>query len=283
MSRFSGVCDLFDHIMMEKTYDKGRYLVSDELECFNIFKEKTKGVIHQHKEVEVSEYNQKFVEEHCEFFEVIPHTKIVEDKRLKNKQKEVTTYTYKYYGTEYKTLKELNKHGVYIVIDIPFDTLLDIIPYYPYVVTFCTSNNNEEVVYISEKSEVERNSCYTYGWGGSWRYYDKELQKHYLEVCKDYFLYKIDERTKTAPIKDLKPFDGNYYKMAIDGEIDYMHDVDYVWDKDESTAHWTSPSVLDKNTILLHKRDVEYYLKGDIEKGIVKIKYVESCEFPKGF
>ena len=56
MSRFSGKCDLFDHMCMEKhrtkdgsdkkeDLEKASVLYSDPVECFEIFKKKTGGVL----------------------------------------------------------------------------------------------------------------------------------------------------------------------------------------------------------------------------------------------
>lgn len=283
MSLYSGKCDLFDHIMMQKTYDMGRYKVSDELECFNIFKEKTGGVIHQHKEIEVTEHNLDFIAEHCKDFWAIPHKQIVKDKRLKKGEKEVTTYTYQYFGKEYKDLKEINKQGVYITIDIAFDTLLDLIPYYPHIVTFSASSEGKQVVYISNESYAIRERDDHFKWGGSnlWEYYNKRLQEHYLEVCERYFLYKIDERTKLIPIENYEKHNENYYKITLDNEIDYMHPVEYVWDDNDRHSRWSGPIILDKHTILLHKTDIERCLADDIKDKKVKLKYIENCEFPK--
>ena len=120
MSRWSGKCDLYDTIMMlhhrtkdgsdkKEDLDKASVLYSDELECFNEFKEKTGGVIHQHQKIKVTLLNQELVEKKCKSFKIIKHTKEVEDKRFKETKRTDTYYTYEYWGKEYKDLKELNK------------------------------------------------------------------------------------------------------------------------------------------------------------------------------
>jgi len=285
MSLFSGCYDLYNYMMSEKTYEFDSFRKSDELECFNIFKERTGGVIHQHQEIEVTGYNQDYVEKHCPEFKVIPHKTAVKDGRLKTKQKEITTYTYEYYGKEYKTLKELNKHKVYITIDIHFNTLLDIIPYYPHSIKFATSSEDKEVIYISKESQIlsEKNSFYKWGGGSAWEYFTKRLQEHYLEVCQKYFLYKIEERTKIIPIAGYEEYDDSHFKLTIENGIDYMHSLYYVWDDNKPHTHWTCPEMLDEHTILLHNEDIKGLLADDIKSGIVKIKYVEKCDFPKDY
>ena len=57
MSKFSGKCDLYDHIMMEKTYPDSKnpnILISNELECFEIFKKRTGGKLYQHLKIELT-------------------------------------------------------------------------------------------------------------------------------------------------------------------------------------------------------------------------------------
>lgn len=204
MSRFSGKCDLRDHISgLGGWYDRdgnpvkfgqeGVYCYySDEMQDFEEFKKRTGGVIHQHKKVKVSECNQDEVVKHCPYLKIIPHTQVVVDKRYKEGKREITTYTYEYWGKEY-TLKELNKHGVSVVLDIHFDTLLDLIPYYPYIVSFAACGDGKETVFISNESFVieERDDRIERGvFSDYWESYVKELQEHYLEVFEKYYQNK---------------------------------------------------------------------------------------------
>ena len=58
-----GKYDLYDHICMKKMYpsnpeNPNGTLVSDIMECFDVFKEETGGVIHQWVKTEVNEFNQ---------------------------------------------------------------------------------------------------------------------------------------------------------------------------------------------------------------------------------
>lgn len=200
-SVYSGKCDLFDWMGgLAGWYDKdgnpvefgtegvGVYY-SDEYQDFLEFKKQTDGVIHQHKKIKVDEFNQDFIAKHCSQFEVIEHKSQVQDKRLKNTLREKTTYTYKYWGKEY-TLKELNKHGVYITIDIHFDTILDLIPYYPYIVMCGSHYDGKSYIVISNEPfpVEERDDHYKCGYDSKmWEYYNKKLQEHYIEIVLKYF------------------------------------------------------------------------------------------------
>lgn len=295
MSKFSGKCDLYDHISMLKyrtkegsdkkeDLDKAQVYYSDELECFNIFKERTGGILHQHKVMTVTPYNYEEVTKLTEGkFIAIPHTRTTADKRSKTGERTEIYYTYKYWDKEYITLKELNKHKVYITIDIKFDTLLDLIPYYPYIVSVCYSIDNKEIVYISQESFVdsERDSHLEHGWYSDyWQHYKKELQKHYLEVCQQYFLYTLKDRECFITIKDYKPYDNDYYIIKTDYDIDYMHEPEFIWPDGVVKSHWTSPKFLKDNLILISKQDIDYYLKENIKKQTILIRYIKKCEFP---
>jgi hypothetical protein len=160
-------------------------LYSDEYRDFLEFKKRTGGVLHQHKVLTVTPWNHDEAVKLCPELEVIEHKRIVPDKRQKSGQREDVYYTYKYWGKEY-TLKELNKRKVYITIDIHFDTLLDLIPYYPYIVTMSCGNT----VYISSQSYVDDmlESHLEHGYYSDfWQRYKKNLQDHYREVVLTWF------------------------------------------------------------------------------------------------
>ena len=190
MSCFSGKCDLYDHMMMEKMYpkkDNPNILESDEFECFEIFKKRTNGIIYQHKKVEVTELNQHFIESKCNFLELILHEEIIPDARCKEGIRLKSWYTYKYANVEYKNLKELNKKGVYVSLPIKFDTILDLIPYYPYIISCCASSPEGETIYISKKSYIDEQIDSYLKTGRSLdflNHYKKELQNHYIEIVK---------------------------------------------------------------------------------------------------
>lgn len=287
MSVFSGKCDLFDHISFEKMYNNGSYKVSDELECFEIFKKRTGGKIYQHYLVKVTELNQDKVKDYCKDFDFTKIETKVPDKRMKEGFKIITSYTYTYYGTEYKSLKELNKHGVYIEQEITFNTLLDIIPYYSYVIAFSASDENSEHVVIANESYPmsEFNDGLKYGTFFRFPNWENQrLQEHYIEVCKKYFLYKVEERTKQIDIVGIKPLHNKWYELILPKAVDYMHEdeLKYVWKDGNVKTHWCNPKMKEgePNVLLLHESDVENFLAEDIKTGNVVIEYVETCDFP---
>lgn len=112
-------------------------------------------------------------------------------------------------------------------------------------------------------------------------HYRKELADFYLEVCREYFLKDIEERTQVEFInKDAlkKDADSNYI-LNVDFDVDYMHDIEYVWNDGKRHTHWNSPLFIEGNKIKLSQIDVENYLKEDIENKFVSIKYVSKWNF----
>lgn len=280
MSIYSGKCDLADHIAGQGGwYDHngkpvkmgegiGAYY-SDEMRDFEVFKKRTGGVIHQHKHLKVDEFNQEFIAKKCPQFKVIKHVNKIEDKRSKSGYKEKTTYTYEYYGKEY-TLKEINKKGIYITVDIHFNTLLDLIPYYPYIVSIAVSSGDKEKVYISNESfvESEYNEHLQHGWESNLTaYYRKELQNHYQDVVLRYF------NPKGREVREELHFDENR-QAHTDFEIDPNFAVEWYFEGDKK-SHWTSPKVIDNHTIEISEEDYKYYLGHT-----VKVFYVRYEEYP---
>lgn len=219
MSAMSGKCDLLDHILMEKMYDLGNIKKSDELECFNIFKQKTGGVIYQMIKVPFTEWNfDKFAEiEKAKENTTYKLEKKVEyldvpDKRCKSgfRKVEDVTYCADYFGrvVEAKTIEELNKQvNYYFRKEIKFDTIFDILPYYPYIVSTAYSNHNKEYIVISNKSFVESEFEDLLKGGyisGMYNYYKKDLQAHYKELIDKYgdelfnpdYKYNSEDRSK---------------------------------------------------------------------------------------
>ncbi|MBO7212632.1 MAG: hypothetical protein J6V44_16740 [Methanobrevibacter sp.] len=265
MSIYSGKCDLCDHIGgMGGWYDRDGNPVkfgdenvhvyySDEMQDFIEFKRRTGGVMYQHMRIEVTEFNQNFVAKKCDAFKVIEHIEKVKDKRLKSGEREKKTYTYEYFGKEYKTLKELNKKHVYITKEIHFDTLLDVIPYYPYIVSTCYSDKDKMVVYLSKHSYVDEQEESAYKWGreGNFaaHYSRKELQDHYREVVLRYYNPAGREQIELVSFNEegvgyvSNPIDTNFYVK---------------WKFDKPTSFWTSPEVIDadKGIIKMSKNDL---------------------------
>lgn len=291
MSRFSGKCDLADYIMGKGGwYDKEctpitfgqkgiNVYYSDEMKDFEAFKKETNGVLYQHHKIEVDEYNLKFVKDHCSKFDYYEEKNLAKDKRTKSGEKEIRYYKFKYWDQEYFSFKKLNKQGVYITTEIHFDTILDLIKYYPYIVTAAYDGK----VFISNRSHVDKNyeENLQFGREGLKEFYDQALAKHYFEVCRDYLCYKLEERTTIIPINYLTKkleADSNYYLFVETDKIDYNHPIEYIQESGRNYLFWSSPKYYDNSIIELSAQDVENFLKEDIENGKVKIKYVKMPE-----
>ena len=201
MSEFSGKCDLFDHISgLGGWFDKDgnpvqfsdpnvHVLYSDEWLDFLEFKKRTGGVMYQHKKIKLTPWNHEEIKKLCPDFNYQEHTRTVQDKRVKSGEREEKYLTYTYWNKEY-TLKDLNKRGIYITIEIKFDTLLDLIPYYPYIVAMSFCTEGKQTVYLSERSYVdeELDDHLEYGWYSDfWQYYKKKLQDHYKDVVLEHY------------------------------------------------------------------------------------------------
>lgn len=193
MSRYSGKCDLYDHIMMEKMYpkdDNPNIQVSDEMECFNIFKQKTGGKIYQKFLLKLTEHNIDKEIEKVNNPNILSKRINKTERNSKKGKVEVKHTVYVLYGTEYKSLKELNNHGYYSTREIIFDTLLDIIPYYPYIIGFSYSSGETEHIVISSRSFIDdqRKELLELGLDCSYyNHYEKDLQKHYIDVVNRYY------------------------------------------------------------------------------------------------
>lgn len=289
MSRFSGKCDLYDHISgMGGWYDKDGNPVkfgqegvvayySDELQDFREFKRRTGGVIYQQKYVKkIDEHNQDFITSRCKAFKIIKHVDKVTDKRKKDGYREDVSYTYEYWGKEY-TQKEINKRGVYITVEIHFDTLLDIIKYYPYIVSACCSDEDKMTVYISNKSFVEEEyeSHLQYGWdSGMKAIYDKELAEHYLEVVREYYIKDLDERETFISVADGFDYeDDKYVYFKTKYRIDDLHKAEWSFSDNVMRTHWNDPKIVDSHTIKIDKANLRY-MEDAIKDEHVWIKYV---------
>lgn len=280
MSQFSGKCDLYDHISgCGGWFDRDGNPVkfgqegvscyySDEMLDFLAFKKATNGVLHQHKKITLTNYNHEDVKKLCPQFDYVEHIKVVLDKRQKSGQREEKYLTYTYYGKEY-TLKELNKKGIWITIDIKFNTLLDLIPYYPYIVSASCGGT----VYISEQSYVdeERDDHLEHGWYSDfWQYYKKELQEHYKEVVLEYY-----NPTGRQVKEDLMVYEE-------DGKlvVKTTYAIDDAWaikvDRTKHSCIYSSPKIISERLI-----DVSNIWPGEVKPGEnLPIEYVKY-EAPK--
>ena len=192
MSQFSGKSDLADTIFMQKMYpmypdNPNSPLTSDEMECFNIFKEKTGGKIHQHFKLELNEYNIDSEIKRVNNSNLLSAVTVYETNSKDSKNSTV----YKYWGKEFRSLKELNKKGYYATKTIYFDTLLDLIPYYPYTVSFLSGGEDGKLfVVISGQSyvDVQEEEARKYGYDNQMvAHYRKSLQEHYIEVVNKHY------------------------------------------------------------------------------------------------
>jgi hypothetical protein len=103
----------------------------------------------------------------------------------------VDNEVYHYWGKPYKSLKEINKKGYYASKTIVFDTILDLIPYYPYIVSFMSSEEDCKMFvvisgqsYVDHQEEEARKHGYNIEMTN---YYRKALQEHYVEIVNKYF------------------------------------------------------------------------------------------------
>lgn len=270
-----GKYDLYDHIrnIVLKPKDGSNVEESDIMECFNVFKERTGGVIYQHKKVVVSEYNAELIAKYYPFFKVIEHKKIKEDKRFKEGKKELTTYSYEYYGKEYKTLNELNRHGVWIEFPIKFNKIVELIPYFPYIITACSSSENKEHIIISKESYIETllDEYLKYGLNSAEAifYWNRQTLGN---VTQDIILNYLGDYKERVVIKEYKiNKENDNFIIKLDEPIDVNFDVEII--KDNKLLVWGSPEIIDDYTISLKNSIVNI---GNAK--YIKIKYIKRRE-----
>lgn len=280
MSQCSGKYDLFDAMSGSGGwFDKNGNAVkmgqegvsvyySDPMKDFEAFKKETNGVIYQHIKVKVDLWNQDYVKEHCKGFDFTKRSEIREDKRFKGGKKKSDHYTYTYYGKEYKNLKELNKHGVYITKSIYFDTILELIPYFPYIVTSMSYRDGKACVIISDRSYAD--TCFReHQWKGTeelFHHYRKNLTDFTKSIILDNFSdYKertIDEEFKIDKSQDK-------YIVHLEKPVDYNFDIEVP--TEEGHHLWSSPKILDDNTL-----DVTHTLLDIDKRSTIRLKYVSK-------
>ena len=275
-----GKYDLYDHICMEKTHlrdpnNLNSPLVSDIMECFDVFKERTGGVLYQHYKVEVNDLNKFQIEKKCPFLNIIEYKSIKEDKRYKDSKKEIINYSYKYYDKEYSSLKELNKKGVYFTKEIEFDNIFELIPYFPYIIASMSSHDDKEVIFISKESYIDKRYKEDIRYGNDGDYWNHYYRKTLADITKDIILkYFSDykERTIKEELKVIK--ENDKYIVHTSKDIDYNFEAKVDEDnKDKIVCYSLTPKYIDKNTLDvsatyfdINKRDkivVKYVYKGD--------------------
>ncbi len=190
MSRFSGKCDLYDTMMMEGFFEED----DSELNCFEILKRKTNGTIYQEFKLELTPFNIEFEvkKRHNPNYLNIEHNIIkVPDKRCKSGFREVDKSTYTYLFKKYDNLDDINKLGYHARKEIKFDTLLDLIPYFPYTIKTMSASYDSACIVLSDRSYVDVHEEMLRQGGfdcsDSINNYRKELQNHYLYVINKYF------------------------------------------------------------------------------------------------
>lgn len=168
MSRFSSKCDLYDQI----------YAFADssltELECFNNFKKRTGGVIYQSFKVNL-EPQKRLLDMWIEKG-LVPFI-----------EKKDGNY---YYYKEKITIKKLQKKDFYFRRKITFDTILDLVPYYGYVISVCCSDKDHCYVEISSDPEYvirQKEHLMYSGEDIPLNFYLDELRAEYIRVVNEYY------------------------------------------------------------------------------------------------
>lgn len=282
MSYLSGKCDVLDHISgMGGWFDKDGNPVkfgekgvgvfySDILRDFEAFKKATDGVLYHHIKIDtIDKYNQFNFEELCPEFKVIEH-------KTENSKK--ITYTYEYWGKECKTLKEINKKGIYITDEIRFNTIFELIPFLPKIVSASSRDaDGKETIYITDESyaEYEHKNMLKQGYNSrSIDHYRKELADLYFDTARR--LIDIEkENTCEEIIENFTLVDGKFldYEIKIKNKIDCNFPVKVSVGENDRFA-----DVKDDYTILISGLIFPNELDEAIENKSVKVKYVKVSE-----
>ena len=192
MSSFSGKCDLYDTMSMcalHPSKDNHNVLVSDDLEAFEVFKKETDGVIYQPVKIELNDYNAEMeCKRNKSFLSREEHIEEVPDKRCKSGKKIHKYYTYRYFGRE-MTLEQINKQGYWTKKEIHFDDILDLVPYFPYIIGVMAvdNENHKRYVEISDHSYVDEkeNDLLQSGIKSETaKYYRQRLKEKYKELVR---------------------------------------------------------------------------------------------------
>ena len=184
----SGKCDLFDHI-----YEIGCKPEESELDCFNRFKEATKGILYQNFDLsEVESTPSKYIIDKLIATGQLSHISHHPDKKG----------YYVYYGKDY-TYKSLIKNvPLTVTREIHFETMLDLIPYYSYIISHMASfvkddsGKRSEIIYISRVPYIEQrcmSHCVYSGeksdmWTKSYR---EECQSEFIRIYNTYYKDKL--------------------------------------------------------------------------------------------
>ena len=180
MSKFSGKCDLYDHVMMIGCKGTGENMT--EMEKFELFKQRTGGKIYQNKKLILTTSN------------IDDEIKVINNSEILRKEKINGRWIYFYYGKMFSSLKTLNNYGYYSKVELYIDSLIDLVPYYPYIIAASCSTSDNEYIVISNDSypkqrlqepwyklySLENNSDIL-------SHYQDELRKELIRVVKEYY------------------------------------------------------------------------------------------------
>lgn len=192
MSMFSGKCDLYDYMSMMKSYQHDGVIHSDELECFNIFKKKTGGKIYQTQHIPLTKYNMEMIRDMIASGTLI--TNIQEITITTGK----TPYHIKYTVNKQVIEKDYTanqidglNHKIYCFYnrEIPFESIFDLVPYYPYLVAQANMSPDSIHIVISSESYIKESyeSALKYGKiSKTCSMHAQDLQAHYLGLIKQY-------------------------------------------------------------------------------------------------
>lgn len=175
MSKFSGRCDLYDHIYMIGC--KGTDNNTSEQEKFEVFKRRTDGMLHQRIRFELDRFN------------IDTEIEIVNNESILSKKKVNKKWRYYYLGEEYKSLKALNKRGYYCTVDIGFKTMLDLVKYYGCIISSMVSTEDSEYIYIQTEPEVDEKRRHQWFRKNKMiRFYSEDaLTEEYIRLVKKYY------------------------------------------------------------------------------------------------
>jgi len=166
MSKLSGKCDLYDHVYIIGS--RGTTNEMTKQEKFNIFKQRTNGILYQTIKTTANKNNIDFL--------------ISNNPNLKK----LDNGHYLYFTQEYKSLKSLNKAGVYYTRKIYFDDMLDLLPYLSYTVVVMAVDENGEYIELSSypypyQEFLDLLEC-GYDRTDSLNYWNKKLKQEYLDT-----------------------------------------------------------------------------------------------------
>lgn len=186
MSDFSSRCDLWDHI-----YSIGCKGTTDEMtekEMFEVFKKRTGGVLYQNIQVPLTERNFEIEAKkepyllRCEKEEVL-----TPDKRTKEGVRRGYKYHYFYLNEEIK----LPKKDYYAKSEIHFNDMLDLVPYYGYIISSMASDPDGETVFIASRSEIDQMRYDALKYGNTESYFVKYCQENIkaetIRLVKEYY------------------------------------------------------------------------------------------------